>query len=123
MKSLLLLLVLSASNAFAYGSIVFPLKNKATVEVAWLNGGIDESEVEIAWDNQGQQNLFLGNVCYKGTRTDAVKVLNYLSSEDFLGDEFTLRNIRFVGTNKISYQVYDGPNQSVVQNTLITQCN
>lgn len=123
MKIILLLLALSASNAFAYGSIVFPLKNKATIEVAWLGNGIDDSEIEIAWDDKGQQNLFFGNICYKGTRTDAAKVLKYLNSNDFLGDEYKLRNIHFVGANKISYEVYDGPNRSVLEKNLITRCN
>lgn len=123
MKNLFLsLLMLSAVDAFAFGSIVFPLKNKATIEVAWLYRGIDESQVEIAWANNGQQNLFSGNICYKGQRNEVVKILEYLSSNDFLGDEYRLHSIRTVGAYEISYHVYDGPNRRVIQKNSIAQC-
>jgi hypothetical protein len=123
MKNLLFaLFFMTTANAFGYGSIVFPLNNNKTVEIGWLGNGVDESKVEVAWENEGHQNLFSGNVCYKGKRTEAVKVLEDLSSNDFLGDEFRIRNIRFIGTDRISYQVYDGPNRVVAQYNVIRIC-
>jgi hypothetical protein len=123
MMSLFIAFLLTASaNVLSQGSIVFPMGNRGSVEVAWLGRGVDESDTETAWENNGQENLFSGNICYSGRRTEAVKVIEHLSSNDFLGDEFRIRNIRFVGNNKISYQVYDGPNRTVVKYNVITAC-
>lgn len=117
-----LMFTLSSVNALAYGSIVVSLDNNSSVEIAWLGSTADESEVEVAWENGGQNSVFHGDVCYKGTRKEAIQVLQYLDANDFLGDEFSIKNIHYVGQDKIAYKVWDGPNEDYVSEVLVSAC-
>lgn len=116
------LIFVSAANAQASSSLVFPLNNRATAEITWLGNGIDESEAELAWDNKGQQNLFLGNVCFKGRRTEVTKVLESLSEDGFLGQRLHIINIRDIGQDQMSYQIYNESSRRVLQNNVISRC-
>lgn len=116
------LLTLSPLNALAYGSIVFPLSDKSSVEIEWLGSEADDSEVELAWENGGQTLLYNGDICFKGLRKEAIQVLEYLELKEFMGDEFSIQNIHYVGRDKISYEIFDGPNGEISNELTISAC-
>lgn len=115
-------LFLYTSTTMAYGSLVIKTDKQTTIEIAWLGTEPDENQVELAWENGGQNSLHNGDVCFKGKRTEAAKVLNHLSQNDFLGDEYRVQNIRYIGTDKMSYEVFDGPNEVVSKKAVISNC-
>lgn len=123
MKFLMMtLLTLFSANAMAYGSIVISTNDNSSVEIAWLGSEADESEVELAWEKGGQDSVFNGNICFKGVRKEAIQVLEYLDSNDFMGDEYRIQNIHYVGPDKISYEIYDGPNDVTLNKLVISAC-
>ncbi len=70
-----------------------------------------------------QESFISGEgLCYKGERTGAIRILRALSDNDVLGDEFRLKNVRASGRAAISYNVWDGPNESVVARAKIGPC-
>ena len=114
--------ILFSVNAMAYGSIVISTEGAGNVEIQWLGSEADESEIELAWRFGGQDAVFNGDVCFKGARKDAIQVLDYLDSVDFMGDELSIQDVHYVGKDRISYEIYDGPNEWVADELIIFAC-
>ena len=124
MKSLFfLLLITMTSNLFAANSsLTFNMDDGSKVVVALLGEELDESEVELLWDNGCQKALYWGDFCFTGERTDVVTMLELLDDMDFLGDEFRIVKIKLTDDNAVQYQVLDGPNETITQLANIYTC-
>jgi hypothetical protein len=112
----LLTLVFSLGAQANTASIQCTASNGKTVSVA------NNQDTDLFWENC-QTELFEGNVCFKGKRSEAMEVLSYLSSMDVLGDEYRIINTWYVGSDKIKYEVFDGPNQIVAAKNIISRCD
>lgn len=123
--NLSLCLLITFFTTFAHSaSIEFNTEEGGKVIVSYLDGTneIDESEMELAWEYDGQHMLYTGNICFNGKRSDVRKLLKELGDE-FFGGEYSIDNTWYVGRDKIGYQVYDGPNEMVSTTNLISYCN
>lgn len=123
MKLLLCLFTIFSMNAFS-ASIIFETEDGGKITVKYLEGSneIDESELELAWEYDGQHLLYAGNVCFNGKRSEVIKLLKEISS-DFFGGEYWIDNAWYIGRDRISYQIYDGPNEMVATKNVISYCN
>ena len=99
--------------------------NSASIRCSANNGSsiavYDGGDVEEFYLNC-QTELFEGNVCFQGKRSEAIEVLQYMSTMDVLGDEYRIINAWFVGNDKIKYEVFDGPNETVSSKNIISKC-
>lgn len=115
-------IALIASHALAKSSISIPLANKETFEIEWNKTDVNETNIEYVRDLGGQDAVFNGNICFKGLRREVIDVLSFLDEIDFLGDEYRIQNIFYVGPDKISYKIYDGPNDTIANELVIKRC-
>lgn len=117
-----LFLVCGSAIAADNSNIVISIESGAEVKIEWLGSEVDESEVEVAWEEGGQDALYFGNFCYNGKVAEVASILESLSAMDFLGDEYRIQNIDTTKPGKISYEVYDGPNETVAVEVTVTRC-
>ena len=69
-----------------------------------------------------QEALFGGDVCFTGKRSEVIELLQELDNWDILGDEYRLKNVWYHGKRNLQYDVYDGPNEYIMYEHVISQC-
>lgn len=111
----------------AYGSLVFyNLSGGDSIEIAWLGDedSIDEELVEDLFESEGRTSFNNGDLCFKGRRKEAIEVLYSLEWDfDFMGDEEELKAIMYVGKDRLSYRIYDAPNEYISEPIMIYSCS
>ncbi len=121
--SLLALMFSCTAFAAPIASIEVNTNDRSTVVLELLGDELDESEVELLWERGGQQAIHMGDFCFNGNRSEVIQILKLLNEIDFLGDEFRMIQMKLVGKNEIQYQVFDGPNEEVVQEVRVEACS
>ncbi|MBY0314937.1 MAG: hypothetical protein K2Q26_05425 [Bdellovibrionales bacterium] len=120
-----LIILIGTTSAFAadHSSIEILVQNGTKIKIDWLGEDVDESEVEMAWDMGGAEALINGQLCFNGNTEDVSKILYSLSDSDFLGDEFSIRNVVPKNETQMSFEVYDKPNDWVHMEVTIGACS
>ena len=116
------MVALLSTPAFAGVSSLEFETSDGKVTVALLDGQVDESEAELLYEQGGQEAIFEGKICYNGSRTDARTILNQLSDMEILGDEYDIRNFRFVGRDRFKFDIFDGPNEVISATHTVLGC-
>lgn len=127
MKKLLFVVLTALLGTYVFAAqaasrLVFKLENGAHIEVEWLGTEADESEIEVAWEMGGPTALYQGDVCFKGKVDEAIRILESLDDSNFMGDEFSIRNIKADSANRISLEIFDGPNNEVSSEVIVESC-
>ncbi|OFZ28943.1 MAG: hypothetical protein A2622_12655 [Bdellovibrionales bacterium RIFCSPHIGHO2_01_FULL_40_29] len=70
-----------------------------------------------------EQDVFFGNLCYKGSPKDATTLLENISLNLFeQAGEYSIIDISNQADQSISYDIFDGPNDRVIEKNTITRC-
>jgi hypothetical protein len=123
MKSLIFAFLVSLSvQAFAATTSLVIKTDDGVAEISISGGSVNADEMDAAWGNGGQSSVFEGNLCYKGYRQSAIAILNYMADHDFMGDEMIIQDVQAASGGKISYVIYDGPNDEVANEVTVGLC-
>jgi hypothetical protein len=63
-----------------------------------------------------------GAVCFTGSRTQTIYLIEELNEYDFYGGEAYFTDVHYQGKSKISYELYDGPNEMVMYHMSMSRC-
>lgn len=70
-----------------------------------------------------QDSMVTGEVCFEGPRKQVIELMGDLNDGDFLGDEYEMVDIHYVGKKQLSYKVYDKSNEWIVRKNRISNCS
>ena len=124
---LVLMIFALVSFAGENASIQCETKNGKTI-VATLSGHWGDF-----WE-YCQEKLHVGDVCFKGKQFEVTSLLAQMDWHDILGDEYRIINVekhnmssqgpngQWYEKRSIRYDVYDGPNEEIIEKNMMKEC-